>query len=218
MLKVETHWRSVEKSQAVPAAASALAPSGGGAKDDRFVMVFPPPNVTGTLHLGHALTISVQDALTRWSRMRGLDTVWVPGLDHAGTAVCVAEPQASLHDCFLSSVLAALQAVSFVCVCVCVCACVVYCLFIFQPCNCTRTTPGIATQSVVEKRLAKEEGLTRHDLGREQFLQRVWDWNNSRGTKIVKQVQTQKERESVCVCVSGTRVEGNMHVRQGCQW
>ena len=120
MLKVETHWRSVEKSQAVAAAASALAPSGGGAKDDRFVMVFPPPNVTGTLHLGHALTISVQDALTRWSRMRGLDTVWVPGLDHAGTAVCVAEPQASLHDCFLSSVLAALQAVSFVCVCMCV--------------------------------------------------------------------------------------------------
>lgn len=73
-----------------------------------FVIVIPPPNVTGALHIGHALTNSIQDTITRWRRMSGYNTVWVPGTDHA----------------------------------------------------------GIATQTVVEKKLQKERGITRHDLGR----------------------------------------------------
>ncbi|CAN0293445.1 unnamed protein product, partial [Discosporangium mesarthrocarpum] len=76
-------------------------------------MVIPPPNVTGSLHLGHALTGAVQDTLTRWHRMCGHATLYVPGTDHA----------------------------------------------------------GIATQSVVEKRLKKEENISRHDLGRESFVE-----------------------------------------------
>ncbi|KAJ0398218.1 hypothetical protein P43SY_006350 [Pythium insidiosum] len=96
------------------------------AKDERFVMVIPPPNVTGSLHLGHALTVAIQDSLTRWHRMLGHATLWVPGTDHA----------------------------------------------------------GIATQSVVEKRLLKEENKSRHDLGREAFLGRVWDWKNQYEARI----------------------------------
>jgi len=82
-----------------------------------FIIIMPPPNVTGELHLGHALTATIEDCLVRWHRMRGDPTLWLPGVDHA----------------------------------------------------------GIATQNVVEKQLAKE-GLSRHDLGREQFLERVWQW------------------------------------------
>lgn len=55
-------------------------------EDGRFVMVIPPPNVTGSLHLGHALTSAIQDTLTRWNRMRGKVTLWLPGVDHAGIA------------------------------------------------------------------------------------------------------------------------------------
>ncbi|KAF0714051.1 Aste57867_4065 [Aphanomyces stellatus] len=95
-------------------------------KDKRFVMVIPPPNVTGSLHLGHALTVAVQDSLTRWHRMLGHATLWVPGTDHA----------------------------------------------------------GIATQAVVEKRLMKDENKSRHDLGREPFLERVWEWKNEYETRI----------------------------------
>lgn len=80
-----------------------------------FVIVIPPPNVTGTLHLGHALTNAIQDTLVRWRRMSGYNTLWVPGTDHA----------------------------------------------------------GIATQTVVEKKLQRERGITRHDLGREKFLEEV---------------------------------------------
>ena len=88
-----------------------------------FVIIQPPVNVTGELHLGHAQRATVEDALTRWHRMRGEPTLWLPGLDHA----------------------------------------------------------GIATQVVVERELATE-GLTRHDLGRGKFLERVWDWvGRSRG-------------------------------------
>jgi valyl-tRNA synthetase len=82
-----------------------------------FTIIMPPPNVTGELHLGHALTAAIEDALTRWHRMRGDPTLWLPGTDHA----------------------------------------------------------GIATQIVVERELAKE-GLTRHDLGRDEFIERVWMW------------------------------------------
>ena len=88
-----------------------------------FVVIQPPPNVTGELHLGHAQRSTVEDTLTRWHRMLGEPTLWLPGVDHA----------------------------------------------------------GIATQVVVERELASE-GLTRHDIGREKFLERVWDWvGRSRG-------------------------------------
>lgn len=90
--------------------------------DDRetFVIPSPPPNVTGSLHIGHALTVAIQDGLVRWNRMLGRKTLFAPGFDHA----------------------------------------------------------GISTQSVVEKRLFKAEGKTRHDLGREKFLDTVMDWKN----------------------------------------
>jgi len=96
-----------------------------------FTMVIPPPNVTGKLHLGHALTNSVEDALTRYNRMCGKMTLWNPGCDHA----------------------------------------------------------GIATQVVVEKKLAREEGLNRHDLGREKFISRVWEWKEDYGSKIYNQLR-----------------------------
>ncbi|TYZ58576.1 hypothetical protein PybrP1_009956 [[Pythium] brassicae (nom. inval.)] len=100
--------------------------------DERFVMVIPPPNVTGSLHLGHALTVAIQDALTRWHRMLGHATLWVPGTDHA----------------------------------------------------------GIATQSVVEKRLLKDEGQSRHDLGRDAFLARVWAWKDQYESRIHHQFRS----------------------------
>ena len=95
-----------------------------------FVICIPPPNVTGDLHMGHALNASIQDLLIRWHRMRGFNAVWQPGYDHA----------------------------------------------------------GIATQNVVEKELAKE-GLTRHDLGREQFLERTWAWLEKYGGVIMGQLR-----------------------------
>ncbi len=93
-----------------------------------FCVVMPPPNVTGELHLGHALTASLQDSLARWHRMRGDPTLWLPGKDHA----------------------------------------------------------GIATQWVVERNLAAE-GTTRHDLGREKFEERVWEWVRLYGNTIDEQ-------------------------------
>jgi valyl-tRNA synthetase len=95
-----------------------------------FAICIPPPNVTGELHMGHALNASIQDLLVRWHRMRGYNTLWQPGYDHA----------------------------------------------------------GIATQNVVEKELAKE-GLTRHDLGREQFLERTWAWLEKYGGVIMGQLR-----------------------------
>ena len=95
-----------------------------------FVIFMPPPNVTGSLHMGHALDNSLQDALIRYKRMRGFEAVWLPGTDHA----------------------------------------------------------GIATQVVVERLLLKE-GKTRHDLGREKFLERVWQWKEESGGTILKQLK-----------------------------
>lgn len=94
-----------------------------------FVKVIPPPNVTGALHLGHALMLSIEDAIMRQKRMAGYETLWLPGVDHA----------------------------------------------------------GIATQSVVEKKIAKEEGKTRHDYGREAFVQKVWQWKDEYGGRIIHQ-------------------------------
>ncbi|MFA5374838.1 MAG: valine--tRNA ligase [Dehalococcoidia bacterium] len=93
-----------------------------------FVIIMPPPNITGELHLGHALTATLEDIMTRWHRMQGEPTLWLPGIDHA----------------------------------------------------------GIATQFVVEKMLAKE-GKTRHDLGREKFVERVWEWRQKYGNNIAEQ-------------------------------
>ena len=94
-----------------------------------FSIVMPPPNVTGQLHMGHALDCTLQDILTRFKRMQGYSTLWVPGTDHA----------------------------------------------------------GIATQIKVEEELRTKEGLTRYDLGREKFLQRVWKWKEEYGNRIVEQ-------------------------------
>ncbi len=96
----------------------------------KFSMVIPPPNVTGVLHIGHALNNTIQDVLARYKRMDGYDVLWIPGTDHA----------------------------------------------------------GIATQNVVEREIAKE-GLTRHDLGREKFLERVWKWKERYGNRIIEQLK-----------------------------
>ncbi len=95
-----------------------------------FCIVIPPPNVTGSLHIGHALDHTLIDALVRRRRMQGYNTLWVPGMDHA----------------------------------------------------------GIATQNVVERELAKE-GLSRHDLGREAFVERVWQWKAESGGRILGQMR-----------------------------
>jgi valyl-tRNA synthetase len=95
-----------------------------------FCIVIPPPNVTGSLHMGHALEHSIMDALTRRRRMQGYETLWLPGMDHA----------------------------------------------------------GIATQNVVERELGKE-GLSRHDLGREAFVDRVWQWKAESGGMILRQMR-----------------------------
>ncbi len=94
-----------------------------------FSIVMPPPNVTGQLHMGHALDSTLQDILTRYKRMQGYAALWLPGTDHA----------------------------------------------------------GIATQIKVEQELREKEGLTRYDLGREKFLERVWEWKNKYGDRIVEQ-------------------------------
>jgi valyl-tRNA synthetase len=96
-----------------------------------YSIVIPPPNVTGSLHMGHALQHTVMDVLTRYHRMRGYRTLWLPGTDHA----------------------------------------------------------GISTQIQVEKQLKKEENLTRHDIGREKFLERVWQWKEKYGGEILRQMR-----------------------------
>lgn len=98
--------------------------------NERFCMVIPPPNVTGSLHMGHALNITLQDVLLRYNHLRGKDALWVPGTDHA----------------------------------------------------------GIATQNVVEKRLA-QQGTDRHKIGREKFVERVWEWKDEYHGNIVRQLK-----------------------------
>jgi valyl-tRNA synthetase len=108
---------------------SAYAPSLDPARPS-FSIQLPPPNVTGTLHMGHAFNQTIMDALTRYHRMRGFNTLWVPGTDHA----------------------------------------------------------GIATQIVVERQL-QDAGLSRHDLGRKNFVAQVWDWKASSGATITRQMR-----------------------------
>ena len=95
-----------------------------------FVLIMPPPNVTGELHMGHALTLALEDMMVRWHRMKGDPTLFLPGTDHA----------------------------------------------------------GIATQVVVERLLATE-GLTRHDIGREEFEKRIWKWVDQYGQRIYEQIR-----------------------------
>ena len=101
---------------------------------DAFSIVIPPPNITGQLHMGHALDNTLQDILIRWHRMMGHNTLWMPGYDHA----------------------------------------------------------GLATQIKVEEVIKKEEGKTRYDLGREEFLKRVWEWKAPKEAPI----------RNACSCVN----------------
>ncbi|MEI4550007.1 valine--tRNA ligase [Pseudoalteromonas spongiae] len=103
-------------------------PSGKG---DAYSIMIPPPNVTGSLHMGHAFQDTIMDTLTRFKRMQGNNTLWQVGTDHA----------------------------------------------------------GIATQMVVERKLAAEEGKTRHELGRDNFIDRIWQWKNESGGTITKQLR-----------------------------
>jgi valyl-tRNA synthetase len=107
---VERRWQETWEAEGLYAAGA------GRRRDESYVICVPPPNVTGELHIGHAMFVTIEDIMIRWHRMLGDPTLWVPGRDHA----------------------------------------------------------GIAGQLVVERELAAE-GLTRHDLGREKFLERVWD-------------------------------------------
>ncbi|PKU24783.1 valine--tRNA ligase [Telmatospirillum siberiense] len=116
------HYQNWEESGAF-----AARPEAGG---QPYTIMMPPPNVTGSLHMGHALTFTLQDILVRYHRMRGFDALWQPGTDHA----------------------------------------------------------GIATQMVVERQMAAEK-LTRHDLGREKFIERVWTWKAESGGTITRQLR-----------------------------
>jgi valyl-tRNA synthetase len=102
-----------------------------------FSIVIPPPNVTGALHMGHALNNTLQDVLIRWRRMQGYNALWMPGTDHA----------------------------------------------------------GIATQAVVERRIREEDGKTRHDLGREELVRRIWQWKDQYEARILGQL-----RQLGCSC------------------
>jgi valyl-tRNA synthetase len=115
-----------------------------------YSIVIPPPNVTGSLHMGHALQHTIMDVLTRYHRMRGDRTLWLPGTDHA----------------------------------------------------------GISTQIMVERQLKKTEGLTRHDIGREEFIARVWRWKEQYGGEITRQMR----REGASVDWSRERFTMDEHL------
>ena len=97
---------------------------------ETYTIVIPPPNVTGSLHMGHALNNTIQDILIRYKRMRGFKTLWQPGTDHA----------------------------------------------------------GIATQMVVE-RMINEEGISKESLGREKFINKIWEWKDKSGNTIINQLK-----------------------------
>ncbi|MCS2610750.1 valine--tRNA ligase [Halomonas dongshanensis] len=120
--QIETRWYQRWEAD------NRFAPSGKGAP---FSIMIPPPNVTGSLHMGHAFQDTIMDTLTRWKRMQGNNTLWQVGTDHA----------------------------------------------------------GIATQMLVERKVAAEEGKTRHDLGREAFTDRIWEWKEESGGHITRQLR-----------------------------
>jgi valyl-tRNA synthetase len=119
---VEQRWQETWEAEGLYAAGA------GRRREESYVIAVPPPNVTGELHMGHALNGSIQDVLVRWHRMQGFDTLWQPGYDHA----------------------------------------------------------GISTQNVVEKQLAAE-GLTRQEVGRDEFVRRTWEWLETTGRTIMGQ-------------------------------
>ncbi|WP_322527851.1 valine--tRNA ligase [Salinicola sp. LHM] len=120
--QIETRWYESWEAD------NRFAPSGEG---EPFSIMIPPPNVTGSLHMGHAFQDTIMDTLVRWKRMRGGNTLWQVGTDHA----------------------------------------------------------GIATQMLVERKLAAETGQTRHDLGREAFIDKIWEWKEESGGHITRQLR-----------------------------
>ncbi|MDH4573905.1 valine--tRNA ligase [Salinicola acroporae] len=120
--QIETRWYESWEAD------NRFAPSGQG---EPFSIMIPPPNVTGSLHMGHAFQDTIMDTLVRWKRMRGNNTLWQVGTDHA----------------------------------------------------------GIATQMLVERKLAAETGQSRHDLGREAFIDKIWEWKEESGGHITRQLR-----------------------------
>ncbi|KAF5378144.1 hypothetical protein D9615_007603 [Tricholomella constricta] len=131
-IAIEAAWYDWWSAQGFfkPESTQKYFPSQNNEPRDTFVIPSPPPNVTGSLHIGHGLTVAIQDSLVRWNRMLGKETLFAPGFDHA----------------------------------------------------------GISTQSVVEKRLYKTSGKTRHDLGRDKFVETVSEWKDEYQTKITEQL------------------------------
>ena len=118
---IETSWYQTWETN------NYFAPQGSG---EPYTIMIPPPNVTGSLHMGHGFNNAIMDALIRFRRMQGRNTLWQPGTDHA----------------------------------------------------------GIATQMVVERQLSAQ-GVNRHDLGREKFLDKVWEWKEESGGNITRQIR-----------------------------
>ncbi|MFV0301196.1 MAG: class I tRNA ligase family protein, partial [Paracoccus sp. (in: a-proteobacteria)] len=112
-------------------ASNAFAAGANASRRETFTVMIPPPNVTGSLHIGHAFNNTLQDILVRWHRMRGFDTLWQPGQDHA----------------------------------------------------------GIATQMVVERRMAERQEPNRREIGREAFVAKIWDWKQESGDTIINQLK-----------------------------
>jgi valyl-tRNA synthetase len=127
---IETKWYTFWESKGYYAAGFNKSSESNPTIKENFCILLPPPNVTGTLHMGHGFNQTLMDALTRYHRMRGDNTLWQPGTDHA----------------------------------------------------------GIATQIVVERQL-DAQGVSRHDLGREKFLEKVWEWKEYSGNTITKQMR-----------------------------
>ncbi|XDF33903.1 valine--tRNA ligase [Paracidovorax avenae] len=130
---LEAHWGPEWERRGYGAAGyrgTGAPDAGAAARGENFAIQLPPPNVTGTLHMGHAFNQTIMDSLTRYHRMLGHNTLWVPGTDHA----------------------------------------------------------GIATQIVVERQL-QEQGVSRHDLGRENFVEKVWEWKEKSGNTITTQMR-----------------------------
>jgi valyl-tRNA synthetase len=128
--EAETRWYSLWQDSGVFQPKSDT--TGSDENSPSYVIMMPPPNVTGTLHMGHALTITLQDILIRYHRMKGFNTLYLPGTDHA----------------------------------------------------------GIATQTVVERELARHHQVSRHEIGRERFLEHVWAWKDKNGSRILEQLKT----------------------------
>ncbi len=128
--EAETRWYSLWNDAGVFQPKSDHTETDDGSPS--YVIMMPPPNVTGTLHMGHALTITLQDILIRYHRMKGHNTLYLPGTDHA----------------------------------------------------------GIATQTVVERELARHQGVSRHEIGRDKFLEHVWTWKEKNGSRILEQLKT----------------------------